>query len=112
MTFACFEPTANIWDFNIYTEVLIVPRIQKILEEDLDKLQEWSNTWLLKCHPDKCKRMTNGGQTEKTKVTYTSNKGDTIHQLEFFFHRGMSLIQALCILHSPFQHYICFKKIL
>ncbi len=54
----------------------------KILQEDLDKLQEWSNTWLLKFHPDKCKRMTIGKQTQHTKITYTRNKGDTIHQLE------------------------------
>ena len=52
------------------------------MQEDLDKLQEWSNTWFLNFHPDKCKRMTIGRQTENTKVTYTLNKGDTIHQLE------------------------------
>ena len=58
------------------------PKDTKILQEDLDKSQEWSNTWLLKVHPDKCKRMTIGRQTENTKVTYTLTKGDTIHQLE------------------------------
>ena len=58
------------------------PEVTKILREDLDKLQEWSNTWLLKFHPHKCKRLTTGRQTENTKVTYTLNKGDTIHQLE------------------------------
>ena len=50
----------------------------KILQEDLDKLQEWSNIWLLKFHPNKCKPMTIGRQTENTKVTYTLNKGDAI----------------------------------
>ena len=54
----------------------------KILQEDLDKLQEWSDTWLLKFHPDKCKRMTIGKQTENTNVTYTLTKGATIHKLE------------------------------
>jgi len=58
------------------------PEDTKILQSDLDKLQEWSTTWLLKCHRDKYKRMTIGRQTENTKVTYTLNKGDTIHQLE------------------------------
>ena len=29
-----------------------------ILQHDLDKLTEWSNKWLLKFHPDKCKHMT------------------------------------------------------
>ena len=49
------------------------------MQEDLDKLQEISNTWLLKFHPNKCKHMTIRRQTENTKVTYTLNKGDTIH---------------------------------
>ena len=29
----------------------------KILQEDLTKLEEWSDTWLLRFHPDKCKHM-------------------------------------------------------
>ena len=58
------------------------PEDTKILQEDLDKLQEWSNTWLLKFHPNKCKRMTIGTQTENTKFTYTLDQGSTIHQLE------------------------------
>lgn len=28
-----------------------------ILQEDLTKLEEWSDTWLLRFHPDKCKHM-------------------------------------------------------
>jgi hypothetical protein len=28
-----------------------------ILQEDLTKLEEWSDTWLLRFHPDKCKNM-------------------------------------------------------
>jgi len=33
-----------------------------ILQKDLDSLQAWSNKWLLKFHPDKCKIMTIGSQ--------------------------------------------------
>ena len=29
-------------------------------QEDISKLQEWADKWLLKCHPDKCKLMTIG----------------------------------------------------
>ena len=29
----------------------------KELQEDLDKLTKWSNDWLLRFHPDKCKHM-------------------------------------------------------
>ena len=54
----------------------------KILQEDLNTLQDWSDTWLLKFHPDKCKRMTIGKQNDHTKVTYTLNKEKTIHKLE------------------------------
>ena len=54
----------------------------KILQEDLNTLQDWSDTWLLKFHPDKCKRMTIGKQNEHTQVTYTLNIEKTIHNLE------------------------------
>ena len=30
---------------------------QNILQEDLRKMEEWSNNWLLKFHPEKCKYM-------------------------------------------------------
>ena len=36
----------------------------------------------LKISSRKCKRMTTGRQTENTKITYTLNKGETIHHLE------------------------------
>jgi hypothetical protein len=30
---------------------------KKMLQADLDSLQSWSDTWLLKFHPNKCKVM-------------------------------------------------------
>jgi hypothetical protein len=30
---------------------------KEILQDDLTKLEEWSNKWLLKFHPEKCKHM-------------------------------------------------------
>ena len=30
---------------------------RKHLQDDLDKLEQWSDTWLLKFHPNKCKVM-------------------------------------------------------
>ena len=30
---------------------------REVLQSDLTKLQDWSNRWLLKFHPDKCKSM-------------------------------------------------------
>ena len=47
----------------------------KILQDDLNILQNWSNTWLLKFHPDKCKRMTIEKPNEFTNmVLYTISK--------------------------------------
>jgi len=36
-----------------------------ILQSDLDKLQDWSDIWLLRFHPDKCKAMTIGNPSEE-----------------------------------------------
>ena len=54
----------------------------KILQDDLNILQNWSNTWLLKFHPDKCKRMTIGKPNEFTNTTYTLDKNGTLHNIE------------------------------
>jgi hypothetical protein len=35
-----------------------------ILQDDLTKLEEWSDTWLLRFHPDKCKHMHIGKQND------------------------------------------------
>jgi hypothetical protein len=32
---------------------------EQMLQADLDSLQSWSDTWLLKFHPNKCKVMLN-----------------------------------------------------
>jgi hypothetical protein len=38
---------------------------KEILQDDLENLENWSNTWLLKFHPEKCKNM-NIARVEKT----------------------------------------------
>ena len=42
----------------------------QILQKDLDNLEEWSNVWLLKFHPEKCKHMRIGRKSDST-ATYT-----------------------------------------
>lgn len=42
-----------------------------LLQKDLDKLTVWSDTWLLKFHPEKCKHMHIGGQGQETDTSYT-----------------------------------------
>ena len=52
------EITSDIYlfadDTKIFTEIKSDEDVQK-LQHDLNKLQEWSNKWLLKFHPEKCK---------------------------------------------------------
>ena len=45
------------------------PTDNDILQRDIDKLTQWSNTWLLKFHPDKCVSMSLG----KSKNDYRYN---------------------------------------
>ena len=57
-------------DTNIFREIKTEDR--KYLQDDLDKLQQWSDTWLLKFHPNKCKVMSisNKRLTEVTTTYY------------------------------------------
>ena len=43
-------------DTNIFREIR-EENDEKMLQADLDSLQSWSDTWLLKFHPNKCKVM-------------------------------------------------------
>jgi hypothetical protein len=38
----------------------------EILQSDVKKLEDWSDTWLLRIHPDKCKVVT-AGKSEQQK---------------------------------------------
>ena len=41
---------------------------RRILQNDIDRMVEWSDTWLLKFHPDKCKVMRLGKKANKEQV--------------------------------------------
>jgi hypothetical protein len=41
------------------------------LQNDLNKLSDWSDTWLLKFHPEKCKHMQIGMPGPNMDQTYT-----------------------------------------
>ena len=45
----------------------------KHLQDDLTLLEEWTNKWLLKFHPDKCKVLTIGNKSPRDR-TYTLTK--------------------------------------
>jgi hypothetical protein len=53
--------------FNIISDVKDTYQLQA----DLNKLSNWSDTWLLKFHPDKCKHMHIGKPGPKPDQTYT-----------------------------------------
>ena len=45
------------------------------LQKDLIKLQEWSDTWLLKFHPEKCKRLFVSRSTQDSRIIPLTLKG-------------------------------------
>ena len=55
---------------------------QEILQNDLDSLSLWSDKWLLKCHPEKCKVM-HLRKAENTEYFYKLKEGDTRHELAY-----------------------------
>ena len=49
---------------------------EDIFQADINSLQEWSDKWLLRFHPDKCKKMTVGNRQEVPANYYmTTNDG-------------------------------------
>ena len=45
----------------------------QILQETVDKIQHWSDVWLLKLNADKCKVVSYGRQVEKNKYVMVQN---------------------------------------
>ena len=45
----------------------------QILQETVDKIQHWSDIWLLKLNVDKCKVVSYGRQVEKNKYVMVQN---------------------------------------
>jgi hypothetical protein len=64
----CAAATAYLFanDTKLYKEISL-PEDSNSLQRDLDSLQEWSNTWLLKFHPNKCKVMTVSNKKNTTR---------------------------------------------
>ena len=69
----CLEADTYLFadDTNSFREIK-TEEDRKHLQDDLDKLQQWSDTWLLKFHPNKCKVMSisNKRWTEVTTTYY------------------------------------------
>ena len=54
---------------------------KEILQDDLENLENWSNTWLLKFHPEKCKHM-NIARVEKTDEFKYKLSGKNIERVQ------------------------------
>ena len=52
------------------------------LQEDLDNLYNWSNTWLLKFHPNKCKSVTISRQEPETRKYHLYDDNQNVIELE------------------------------
>jgi hypothetical protein len=55
----CVDSTTYLFadDTKIFKEIKS-PNDEGKLQNDLDELQKWSDTWLLNLHPNKCKVLT------------------------------------------------------
>ena len=60
-------------DTKVFREVRLNEDIQT-LQKDLNNLQGWSNKWLLRFHPDKCKVMTISRKKKRDQKKYTTRK--------------------------------------
>ena len=58
-------------DSKIYRVINNASADREILQNDLDRLYEWSRTWLMKIHPDKLFGMEIGGSRECPEYDYT-----------------------------------------
>jgi hypothetical protein len=56
------------------------------LQSDLMALQEWTDKWLIKFHPDKCVVLTVGTDTQATEHLYYLKSGNNVHNLKYVEH--------------------------
>ena len=68
-------------DMKIFTKV-IDNNSKLLLQQDIDKVAEWSDRWMLKLNPSKCKSITIGNPKFKIPGTYTLNTEHGTHTLE------------------------------
>ena len=68
-------------DTNIFN-IIKSPEDQETLQNDLDTLSMWSDKWLLKFHPEKCKVM-HLGKAGDIEYSYKLKEGDTYHELSY-----------------------------
>lgn len=80
---------------------------RRTMQEDLGRLQDWSDKWLLQFHPDKCKCMTIGQQTGEQPTYSLRNKDGTIHKLKV--EEKEKDLGVTCDNGLTFEEHICEK---
>ena len=68
-------------DTKIFREIANISDI-RTLQDDLNKLSDWSEKWLLKFHPDKCISLSIGNKTMPN-YHYSLKTGNNNHKLEW-----------------------------
>ena len=68
-------------DMKIFTKV-IDNNSKLLLQQDIGNVAEWSDRWMLKLNPSKCKSITIGNLKSKIPGTYTLNTEHGTHTLE------------------------------
>ena len=79
---------------------------KEILQDDLAKLEEWSDKWLLKFHPEKCKHMKISKSKNEETNTYKL-LGQDIETVTQEKDIGVIIDSEL-----TFENHICEKKLL
>ena len=77
----CVDAVAYLFadDTKLYKEIKREVDSEK-LQKDLDSLQKWSDTWLLKFHPNKCKVMTVSSKKKREEISNQYHLYDNLGQ--------------------------------
>jgi hypothetical protein len=77
----CVDAVAYLFadDTKLYKEIKRDEDSEK-LQKDLERLQKWSDTWLLKFHPNKCKVMTVSSKKKREEISNQYHLYDNLGQ--------------------------------
>ena len=66
----------------------------QLLQDDLNKLQEWENRWMMQFNPDKCEVLTVTNERKPTQFDYTIH-GQTLQKVKNSKYLGLSIDRKL-----------------
>ena len=87
-------------DTKLYKEIKREEDSEK-LQKDLDSLQKWTDTWLFKFHPNKCKVMTVSSKKKREEISNQYHLYDNLGQeIELQTSEGEKDIEVLVDEHT------------